>query len=532
MTKRSPILLLLLALASVAACSERRDRPEPLDCAVWQGEVGEHLTMHCGDCHGGAEPAGGYALTSYHGALGGGSDEVANAIAGDADSLLLRYLEAPPDDTHAAHAALAPAVRDWVVTCELAYFDSLIHPPGMQNPASAEFHGAQLAGSNWDFAACAECHGSDFAGGTADVACTSCHEDGPTDCDTCHGDIPAQGAHPIHLLGGALDKPVPCAECHVVPEAWDDPGHIVDDTAPAEVALGALAARTPDGAVREGPPSYDPATGACSNVYCHGDAFADAEAGNTEPVWTAADQASCGSCHGLGPASHIAADADRCMACHPSVADATGALANLEPHLDGAIDVGRGTGDCGDCHGDGPDGAPPVDLSGGSATSLVTVGAHRAHVDGQHRLRGPIPCGDCHDAPAVLRDPGHIDSPGPAEVFPGGASFAGLAAAKGAVPAWDRAAATCSDVYCHGGGTSRMADDTTPTLLRTPTWTAVGEAQAACGTCHGVPPQDLVHQPTWGLTFCYTCHTQTVDEFGTILITDGTSAHIDGTASF
>ena len=59
--------------------------------------------------------------------------------------------------------------------------------------------------------------------------------------------------------------------------------------------------------------------------------------------------------------------------------------------------------------------------------------------------------------------------------------------------------------------------------------------QAACGACHGIPPQDGTpgHAPTAGLQTCSKCHPGTVDGFGNILITplpDGgsTSQHIDG----
>jgi predicted CxxxxCH...CXXCH cytochrome family protein len=146
------------------------------------------------------------------------------------------------------------------------------------------------------------------------------------------------------------------------------------------------------------------------------------------------------------------------------------------------------------------------------------------------RLRGPIPCTDCHRVPEALESDGHIDDPTPAEVFPGGASFGGLAAAGGAVPDYDFEAGTCADVYCHGGG-DVLAGDRSPDLLRTPVWNALDQGQVACGTCHGVPPQDGSHAPELTFRDCAECHTS-VDAFGNVIVRNGpdgpTSQHIDG----
>jgi hypothetical protein len=89
--------------------------------------------------------------------------------------------------------------------------------------------------------------------------------------------------------------------------------------------------------------------------------------------------------------------------------------------------------------------------------------------------------------PASVGDPGHIDSPPPAEVE--------------ASVNWDRTAQTCT-VWCHGGASPR--------------WTSTGGA--FCGSCHGIPPTDLPHTPDMTLTACATCHPGTVDAFGQILV--------------
>ncbi len=522
---------------AVAGCSKERNPDETVACESFRPKVQTAFADRCAECHSGDAPEGNYDLTTYNGAIGPGSDGTPNAIAGDASSLLLEYVTASTaDEVHAGFVDLQPLVTDWIVTCELSYFDSDVHQPGLLNPDAQDFHGALLLEAAWDFGVCADCHGAAFDGGKAKTSCLTCHPEGPKACDTCHGTPPASGAHATHVGGGALGRSYDCDSCHVVPEDVFDPGHIlisegVVDTAPAEVTFGEFAGLTLPGYERAGEPAYDPATGACSNVYCHGAVLGDSAAAVVAPVWTdvGQGQAACGACHGIAPSSH--AD-DRCGACHPGIATDDAMLVDLTRHVDGALVIGLGNGDCGDCHGGGPDGSPPPDLAGGTSTDLMTVGAHAAHVLGPTRLRGPIPCSDCHLVPTEVGDVGHIDSPAPAEVFPGGAGFGGLAAANGAVPAFNRASGTCSDVYCHGGGTSRLEDDTAPTLARSPQWTRVGDAQAACGTCHGVPPLDGFHPTDITLLDCHNCHSGSVDEFGNIIVSGPpgmeTSNHMDG----
>lgn len=508
------------AIAGWLSCARDRmlDRGEP--CVSWQDDIAAVLAGRCVACHG---SAAGYDLSSYAGVLGPGSDDVPNAIAGEPMSALLaRLAPGTADEQHASFADLHPLIDTWVVECELSYRRSRVHAGGIMNPTDSEFHGRLLAAEGWKFDLCAECHGQDFSGGASGSACTSCHQRGPTDCTTCHGNGPTSGAHAAHT---AVHD---CAECHLEPEHYVDIGHILGpdglvDPPPAEVVLGALAAR----GERDAPPSHDPATGRCSGVYCHGATLGDTRATDTAPTWTGNGPAACNTCHGMAPSSHTD---DRCAACHPTVVDATGAIRDPALHIDGAIAIGKGTGDCTDCHG------PPPDLAGNTATSAITVGVHRSHVQATHRLRGPIPCSDCHHMPATIASSGHIDSAGPAEVFPGGGAFTGLAAQSGATPVWDRQSATCSDVYCHGGGTGALASDGAPGLLRTPVWTAAAADQAACGTCHGAPPIDSAHTIDMTLADCHTCHTRTVNASGAILLHgppgSELSEHIDGTLDF
>lgn len=360
-----------------------------------------------------------------------------------------------------------------------------VHPAGFPDPASPAFHGRDLARRNWDFTLCASCHGADFSGGTAKVSCLGCHRQGPTACTTCHGDGPTTKAHLAHA-----GNHVPCAECHTVPARWDDDGHILHDgvaiTGPAKVTFGALAATTHAPADRAGAPSWDGAT--CSNVYCHGDALHAAGGAATRPRWDDPARAgACDRCHASPPPSHARAD---CATCHPASA----------PHIDGTVQVGRTT-DCAGCHGTAASPAPPTDLAGNAFTTAIGVGAHQAHLQASSRISAPIACATCHVVPAAVDSPGHIDSPGPAEVV--------------ASLGWDRTTQTCATASCHGPARPR--------------WTEAG--QVSCGSCHGIPPVSpggAPHTPDMALTTCATCHPGTVDAFGNIIATGQSSEHING----
>src|SRR5579859_2056158 len=159
---------------------------------------------------------------------------------------------------------------------------SYVHPDGWADPNSPDFHGTHIQNTGWDFAPCQKCHGDDFKGGASGASCWTCHSDGPTSCTTCHGQPPPTGAHLKH----AFD----CTACHVKPVLYTDAGHF------------------------EGNVTVDYRDGRCS-VYCHGATFTDSNATNTRPLWTGgAAEATCGTCHGLGPSGHVS---DRCADCHP-----------------------------------------------------------------------------------------------------------------------------------------------------------------------------------------------------------------------
>ena len=529
-TPRALPLAVAVATVALFACSDERGSA-PVVPVTWQGQLEAVFAERCGACHGADSPAAGYLLTDYLGVLGAGTDEVANAIAGDSGSRLVTVLDpASADSTHAGLVDLHPLVRRWVVDSELAYLHSNVHGAGIMNPGADGFHGSVVAGTGSDLRLCAGCHGDDYAGGVVEVGCVDCHSDGPDDCATCHGDLWESGAHGAHLGAAPGSKAFACSECHLVPAEFASPGHVVladgsVDGSPAEVVFGALAGLEPEGTHRLGPARYDHATGACNNVYCHGDVFADGSATQTVPLWSEPASGACGSCHGLGPEGHAL---DTCASCHQGVANDDLEITDSARHVDGLVAAPTG---CADCHGTGELGSPPPDLHGSTATTSVGVGAHAAHV-AANQLRGPIPCSDCHLMPADLWAPAHLDGDNVAEVFPMVEAFTSRARARGAEPIWVRASATCSGVYCHGGGPAQLGDGAAG-INREPLWTSVGSGQAACGSCHGMPPTTGFHNPDIELTECHLCHADTVDESGAIIISGAPgeehSQHIDGT---
>ena len=508
-------------LAGLLGCSQARTLDGEPRRTSWD-EVGPVLAANCTSCHSGSGASAGYRTTSYLEALGPKAAPV--AVAGEATSKLLVTLA--PATATSPHRSLSAdnlaLVKSWVVEGRLAFKPVGPHAGGILNPNDAqEFHGALLSDHSWDLAYCAKCHGADFTGGSSKVACTTCHPTGnaqgntqANSCTTCHGNPPANGSHVAHLSGKSGLK-LACSACHLQPGSWTDANHLGTK---AVVKFGDLAAQAGTG--RAGAPAFDGIS--CSNIYCHGGAFTDTKATSPKPAW--GGTAACGSCHGLPPASHAATSTD-CSKCHWLTVASGQVITNVALHINGKVEVGDGTGSCIACHGSAANPAPPRDTNGNTGTTLVSVGAHQAHLTGEHNLSGPVACSACHLVPAAVGSPGHLDHAPPATL-----TFSGIAVADGAMPSWSHDTASCSATYCHGGGT-KLGADTSTGLNRTPHWTG-GNEQIYCGSCHGIPPTDVNHKPAMQLSDCYSCHAATVDKLGNLIVTGPpgarVSTHING----
>jgi predicted CxxxxCH...CXXCH cytochrome family protein len=253
-------------------------------------------------------------------------------------------------------------------------FKSTVHEEGILNSSSPNFHGNLIRENSWDMNQCQQCHGGNYNGGIVEVSCLTCHTQpaGPENCSTCHGsetspappkDLDGKtnitdrgvGAHQVHLTGK-----VACADCHKVPAAYYDEGHI-DSDRPAEVPIDGFLANlitnspststynpglplfTPD-------PVYNAADQTCSNTYCHG-AFKNGNTDNT-PVWNDPSSVACGTCHGDPTASTLFEKAlpggehisippggTPCSQCHGGVVDENLNFINRSKHIDGKLNL-------------------------------------------------------------------------------------------------------------------------------------------------------------------------------------------------
>ena len=197
-------------------------------------------------------------------------------------------------------------------------------------------------------------------------------------------------------------------------------------------------------------------------------------------------------------------DMSGCQTCHGS--DYTGGITDtscLSCHADTPEN-------CNVCHGSSVNDAPPQDTQDNEETTFAGVGAHQAHLL-EGTLTSALDCATCHVVPDTFSAPSHIDGDGQAEV-----TWGTLAQTDGASPQYDRDTATCAGAYCPGNAQSVV-------------WTSVGSDQAACGTCHSLPPAADTGHPTSGDLSCSVCHSTVVDQDLNII---DKSLHLNGETDF
>ncbi|HUK65215.1 MAG TPA: CxxxxCH/CxxCH domain-containing protein [Anaeromyxobacteraceae bacterium] len=333
---------------------------------------------------------------------------------------------------------------------------------------------------------------------------------GTATCEGCHLYPPNVGAHVVHVDGNSqgLNRKFACLECHLNVQSVNEPGHITEPDgspvpSPAQVRFddsSALAGLTQPGATRLAPPSYDPTTGTCSNIYCHGAALKPAPAA-APYAWTSTTPIQCGTCHGLPPSDHpTGVQLTDCVLCHQPAVDATG-TPNPSYHVNGTVDlVAQNQNQCSQCHGDktvlavspgDPRSAPPVDLDGQSASDAV--GAHQFHLQGQGGL---VTCDECHVVPQTVLAQGHIDFSLPPAQREAAVVFGRIASLGPVSPTFNPANLTCSSTYCHGNFTGGNSTNTA-------TWNQ--PSTGACGSCHGLPPA-APHPAIGASANCGDCH--------------------------
>jgi predicted CxxxxCH...CXXCH cytochrome family protein len=419
-------------------------------------------------------------------------------------------------------------------TCEDSYCHS--GPPGdapwpaqavWNQPQSSDracgvaCHSLPPAGKHPTIDRCELCH-SDTAGPNHTIKNAALHVNGRVDlvssgCNSCHGndrnpappvDVAGNsdttsigvGAHQRHLLGGDTTRPVRCNECHVVPSAIGDPGHI-DHPLPATLAFFGVAV------AHDATAFWDHASSTCSGVYCHGATLPGGS--NTAPIWTRVGQgqASCGACHSIPPPPPHPASI-HCEYCHHDTFAVGLHVRDATKHVNGSVDFA--SGGCGACHGSAQNAAPPASLSGATEASDLGVGAHQAHLAGGEFSR-PVACDECHVVPTDVES--HITTPPPAVL-----TFSSVATTDGATPVWDRTTTKCSGAYCHGSAQLGGANPT-------PAWTTTDPPQAACGSCHSLPPP-APHSTSTG---CVGCHPNVINDQGQLI---DRQKHVNGHVDF
>lgn len=220
-------------------------------------------------------------------------------------------------------------------------------------------------------------------------------------------------------------------------------------------------------------------------------------------------------------------DLTQCSQCHG--ANYSGGISSPSCDNSGCHSNPGGPEACNTCHGDfnNPQKiAPPRSISGATSTSIAQVGAHSMHLydakDGQVTA-----CGECHNVPAKLTSPGHIDNNGRAEVvFLTNKTGMGSTAAS-----YDFNSATCSNTYCHGNFKLTKANseysfiysaDQMTGESKQVKWTQIDGTQTTCGSCHGLPPTGHV---SYSLNTCSVCHQGVMDNKGNIA---DPSLHMNG----
>lgn len=188
---------------------------------------------------------------------------------------------------------------------------------------------------------------------------------------------------------------------------------------------------------------------------------------------------------------------------------------------------------CNTCHGNFNDInriAPPRGVNGDTVTTYHGVGAHSNHLY-DNVLGNAVACAECHVVPQTTYATGHLDTALPAEV-----SFGDIARAHSANPVYNADTYTCDNVYCHGSFVFRKSEsvstnqfiytaDSMSGNFNSVKWTDVGANEAACGSCHGLPPKGHLGENSWGLETCVSCHWTVIDASGKII--DKTK-HING----
>jgi hypothetical protein len=352
-----------------------------------------------------------------------------------------------------------------------------IHGTNALNKTSQEFHGVTI--KNEGIESCQKCHAARFNGGTAQVSCATanCHPTIAVHQNNTNINSPTSpNYHGLYIVTNKI-KMNDCTGCH------------------GNNFSGGIAS---------------PACKTChTTITAHQTGISDPTSANFHGKYIAAstwDMRACKECHGATYAGGIASPS--CNTCHKN---------------------SGGPEACNTCHGDFSNPsliAPPKDLKGNSDTKIASVGAHSTHLLNA-KITNLSKCSDCHTVPASVYAAGHLDNNGKAEVV----LTAVYSKYQNGNGTYDFTSNKCSNTYCHGNFSFPQSSSQYPFAYTAdkiegsnfqPVWNKVDNTQAACGTCHGLPPKG--HMAA-ALNTCVTCHPGVVDQYGKII--DKTK-HMDG----
>ena len=305
---------------------------------------------------------------------------------------------------------------------------------------------------------CTRCHGTPTTAPAPDYAKAPPNGIGGETAET----DPHVGVHQSHLNqasrngGFQFSSDIACSECHNVPSAVESTGHLYDGTndttlGQAEVPLNGTLA-TANGAT----PAYDPSTGTCSNVYCHGAKMPNGSTNGSDPtpVWnntayltgTPSQTGDCGQCHGAPPntSTHTGSETlDQCGNCHTNWDNVNHVFKNPAEHINGTFE--QPNLNCNGCHSYPPStGAHAVHVQNIQNSYEPNDGVWAYNPNDTLSNWGPTNhevCAVCHD---MTNTANHTDTAD--HISPTGYPFD-----AGTAPAYDTTTKTCSNISCHFG---------------------------------------------------------------------------------
>jgi len=181
----------------------------------------------------------------------------------------------------------------------------------------------------------------------------------------------------------------------------------------------------------------------------------------------------------------------------------------------------KGPEECNTCHGSSKNAAPPKALNFQTTTTYRGVGAHQNHLTDSD-ISMAIHCTECHAVPTVMSASGHLGTP-PAEVVFNDSlaktqtKGVDIAANPPKLDTSNPDSIRCNNTYCHGNFTNGNKFS--------PRWTEVDSTQAACGTCHSLPPPS----PHLQVADCdLACHNDVVTKVRGVLTIKDKTKHING----